>query len=110
MGRWSLLGALLFASVFALFAFWRSDVVDSHAIRGVIAFFLFGFYCAIVALGTSGKKRSLSLLAQTLLGVAFACAIAALFGAAADGYTLAVVLGLVLGFTADRWVEHVQLP
>jgi len=86
MNRWSLLGSVLFGSVFALFAFWRIDIVDSYAIRGLIAFFLFGFYCAIVIFGTSDKKRSLSLLAQTFLGIALACSIAALFGAATEGY------------------------
>ena len=110
MNRWSLLGALLFGSVFALFAFWRIEAMDSQATRGVTAFFLFGFYCAIVIFGTSDKKRSLSLPAQTLLGVALSCAVAALFGAGPDGYMLAVVLGLALGFTADWWVVHVQLP
>lgn len=110
MNRWSLIGAVVFGATFALFAFWRIETVDSNIIRGVIATFLFGFYCAIVIFGTSDKKRSLSLSAQTLLGVALACAIAALFGATSQGYTLAIVLGLILGFTADRWVEHVQLP
>ncbi len=110
MNRWSLLGAVAFGAVFALFALWRIEAVDSHAARGLVAFFLFGFYCAIVIFGTSDKKRSLSLPAQTLLGVALACAIAALFGAPTEGYILAVVLGLVLGFTADYWVVHVQLP
>lgn len=110
MNRWSLLGAIFFGAVFALFAFWRVEAVHSQALRGVVAFFLFGFYCAIVIFGTSDKKRSLSLPAQTLLGVALACAIAALFDATTDGYMLAVVLGLVLGFTSDRWVEYVQLP
>jgi hypothetical protein len=43
MNRWSLLGAILFGAVFALFAFWRVDAVDSSAIRGLVAFFLFGF-------------------------------------------------------------------
>ncbi len=37
-------------------------------------------------------------------------AIAALFNASNEGYGLAAVLGLILGFTADWWVEHVQLP
>ncbi len=110
MNRWSLLGATLFGAIFALFAFWGIDVVDSHAIRGVIAFFLFGVYCAIVIFGTSDKKRSLSLPAQTVLGIALACAIAALLGSPTEGYALAVMLGLILGFTADRWVAHVQLP
>src|SRR5690606_20063367 len=110
MGRWSLLGALVFGGVFALFASFRIEVVDSTAARGLIAFFLFGFYCALVIFSTSDKKRSLSLPAQTLLGVTLSCAIAALFGATGEGYALAVALGLVLGFTADWWVAHVQLP
>jgi len=100
----------VFGGVFALFAFWRVEVVDSHAMRGVIAFFLFGFYCAIVIFGTSDKKRSLSLSAQTVLGVALACAIAAMFGASSHGYIAAVLIGLILGFTSDKWVEYVQLP
>ena len=110
MNRWSLLGAILFGAVFAMFAFWHVDALDSRVVRGLVAFFLFGFYCAIVIFGTSDKKRSLSLSVQTLLGVALACAMAALSGATTDGYILAVVLGLLLGVTADRWVEYVQLP
>ena len=110
MGRWSLLGALVFGGVFALFAAIRIDALESNSARGVIALFLFGFYCAIVIFGTADKNRSLSLPAQTLLGVTLACAIAALLGATGEGYALAVVLGVVLGFTADWWVGHVQLP
>lgn len=110
MSVWSLLGAVLFGGVFALFAFWRVEIVDSQTVRGVIAAFLFGVYCAIVIFGTSDKKRTLSLSGQTLLGVAISCAIAALFGAASEGYMLAVLAGLILGFTADKWVAHVQLP
>ena len=110
MDRWSLLGAAVFGGVFALFGFWRIEAVGSHAARAVIAFFLFGFYCAVVIFGTAGKKRSLSVLAQTLLGITFSCAIAALLGASTEGYVLAVALGVVLGFTADWWVEHVQWP
>lgn len=107
MNRWTLLGAVVFGCVFAFFALWRVDVVDSRTMRWGVAAFLFGFYCAMVAFGTSDKKRSLTLSAQTLLGVTFACAIAALFGAGTDGYIAASLAGLVLGFTADKWVEHV---
>ena len=110
MNRWSLIGALFFGGVFALFASFDIGAGNSQAIKGVIAFFLFGFYCAIVIFGTSDKKRSLSLLAQTLLGVTVACAIAALFGSSTNGYIAAAVIGLVLGFTADWWVQHVPLP
>ncbi len=110
MNRWSIIGALFFGGVFAFFVLLRVDAVNPIEIKGMIAFFLFGFYCAIVIFGTSDKKRSLSLLAQTLLGIAVACAIAALFGASANGYLAAVVIGLVLGFSADWWVQHVQLP
>jgi hypothetical protein len=52
----------------------------------------------------------LSLARQTFLGVALALSIAALFGATSSGYLLAASLGLVLGYTADLWVLHVQLP
>jgi len=115
MNRWSFLGAIVFGGVFALFTFWRIEAphpaaTHSQVARFVIAAFLLGFYCAIVIISASGKKRSLSLSVQTLLAVTLACAIAALFGAGADGYALAVLLGLVLGFTADKWVEHVPLP
>jgi hypothetical protein len=110
MGPWSLFGAAIFGGVFALFAFWRVDAVNSNALRFVIAAFLFGFYCAIVIFGTSDKNRSLSLAAQTLLGIALACAIAALFGATSEGYIAAILTGLILGFTADWWVIHVRLP
>ncbi|AWV06322.1 hypothetical protein [Marilutibacter maris] len=110
MNLWSIAAAVLFGGVFALFAFWRIEAADSNAVRGVVIAFLFGFYCVIVVFGASGKKRSLSLSAQTVLGVALACAIAALLDASSQGYVLALVLGIVLGFTADKWVEHVQLP
>lgn len=110
MNRWEVLGALLFAGLFALFAFWRIEAFDSTALRGVIAAFLFGFYCAIVVFGTAGKKRTLSLASQTSLGVIFACTLAALFAAPLAGYFVAALLGLILGFTADKWVELIQLP
>jgi len=110
MGRWSLIGSALFGGVFALFAFWRIDVVDSGTARAITAAFLFGVYCAVVAFGTSEKRRSLSLLAQTLLGVALGFILAALFGAPAEGYIAAALIGLILGFSAHKWVAHVQLP
>ena len=110
MNRWTLLGAIVFGGVFAIFAFWGVDVIDSRAVRWMFAVFLFGFYCALVAFGTSDKKRSLSLSAQTFLGMTLACAMAALFGASSDGFIAAVLIGLVLGFTADKWVQYVSLP
>lgn len=110
MNRWALLGACVFGGVFALFAFWRVGGSDPLALRVAVAAFVFGAYGAIVVFGTSGKRRSLSLRDQTLLGVALACAVAALFGAGSDGYIAAVLLGLILGFTADKWVERIPLP
>jgi len=109
MSRWWLLGVVLFGSVFALCGIWRTEieVFDSRAIRWGLSLFLFGCYCAIVIFGTAEKKRSLSLLAQTSLGVTLACAIAALAGATSQGYLLAMALGLVLGFTADFWAPQV---
>jgi uncharacterized membrane protein len=110
MNLWSLVGAIVFGSIFAFFTFWGVETLDSHTTRGVVSVFLFGFYCAVVILGTSDKKRTLSVLNQTLLGIAFSCAIAAIFGASLEGYFLAAALGLVFGFTADMWVKHVQIP
>ena len=110
MDRSSLIAALLFGMVFAAFGIAAIDVIDSHVIRAFIAFFLFGSYAALVAFRTSGKKRSLSLRVQAVLGIALSCAIAALFRCPIEGYAAAVAVGLVLGFTAHKWVVHVQLP
>jgi uncharacterized membrane protein HdeD (DUF308 family) len=110
MDRWSLIGVGLFGAIFALFTFFRIESTDSLAVRVGIAAFMFGVYGAIVAFGTAGRTRSLSLFDQTLLGVTLALAIAAVFNASIEGFLLALVLGVLLGFTADRWVDHVQLP
>lgn len=110
MNRWTILGVIFFGSLFALFAFWRIEVLDSRAAKGITVTFLFGAYIAIVAFGTAEKKRSLSLAAQTVLGFGLAITIAALFSATPEGFALAAVLGLALGFTADKWIEYVQLP
>ncbi|RYG98761.1 MAG: hypothetical protein EON58_06150 [Alphaproteobacteria bacterium] len=112
MNRWWLLGVILFGCIFALFGFLRIslDVMDARSLRVILGLFLFGCYYGIVAFGTSEKTRSLSVLAQTLLGIALALAIASLASASIQGYVLAVALGLVLGFTADFWLEYVRWP
>ena len=110
MNRWSLLGALLFGGLFALFAYFRLDSMDSVAIRGIASFFIVGFYGALVAFGTADKKRTLSLPAQTVLGVFASLAIAAVYSANGQGYALAAALGLILGFTADKWIDRLPLP
>ena len=110
MNRWTILGALSFGGIFALFALGPSHLTESGTWRWAAAAFLFGTYAALVIFATSGRKRSMSLPTQTFLGVLVACAIAALFGAAREGYMLAVVSGVVLGFTADMWAKHIQLP
>ena len=110
MDRWTILGALIIAVIFVLFAFFRVESLDSRTVQALIACFIFAFYCGLVALGTAEKKRRISTTAQTMLGVVSAAAIAAVFGASAQGYTVAVVLGVVLGFTADIWAKYVQTP
>jgi hypothetical protein len=110
MNRWAILGVILFGALFALFAYVRVEVLDGRAVKGIVAAFLFGAYCTIVIFGTADRKRSLSLAAQTVLGVALAVALAALFQAPPSGFVFAAALGLVLGFTADLWVKHVQWP
>ena len=110
MRSWEIVGAAVFGLLFVVFAFFRVEIIDSQTVRAVIAVFLFAFYCGIVIFGTSDKKRTLSIFTQTLLGVLLACAVSALFGASAKIYAIAVLAGLVLGYTADLWVKHVQLP
>ena len=110
MNKWAVLGILFFGCVFAVIAYWRIDALDSRAVRAIFAAFLFGSYCAIVAFGTADKKRTLSLAGQTVLGFSLAISLAALFNATSEGFVLAAVLGLILGFTADKWVDYVQLP
>jgi len=109
MNRWEILGAAFFGAIFALFFFLRIDAVDSTAARGGVVVFLIGFYWAIVVIGNDEKKRSLSLSGQTLLGVVFACAIAAVLAAPPVGYLVAVLLGLVIGFTVDMWIHKLPL-
>ena len=106
----AILGALIFGLIFAYFAFLRVETINSFPIRTITAFFLFGFYCAIVLFGTSDKKRTLPLSVQTLLGIFLSLSIAALFNAPPEGYVLAALLGIGLGFTADKWAEYIQLP
>ena len=110
MNRWSLLGALFFGGLFGLFAYFRLDSLNSVAVRAIAAFFIVGFYGALVVFGTAEKKRTLSLPAQTVLGVFASLAIFAIFGASSQGYALAAVLGLILGFTADKWIDRLPLP
>ena len=110
MNRWTILGTLLFGGVFALFAFWRVDGLDSSSPKGSSSAVLFGSVGAIVVFGSDGKRRLLSLARQTFLGVALAFSIAAMFGATPQGYFFAMLVGLMLGYTADLWVLHVQLP
>ena len=110
MKLWSLLGALFFAALFGLFAYFRLDCLNSMAARGIAAFSIVGFYGALVAFGTAEKKRTLSLAAQTLLGMFASMTIAVIFQAPVEGFVLATVLGLVLGFTADKWIAHLPVP
>ena len=110
MNKWTILGVLFFGCLFAIFAYWRIDALNSRAVKAITAAFLFGSYFGIVVFGTAGKKRTISLVGQTVLGFFLAIALAALFNATSEGYILAAVLGLALGFTADKWVEYVQLP
>ena len=109
MDRWTWAGAAVVGTGFAISAYARFDHIDSATVRVLVGVFLFGLYSGVVVLGTEGKKRSLSSRMQVALGVAFSCAIAALAGASTEGYILAVLLGLVLGLTADMWVMHVDI-
>ena len=105
MSWWSLLGALLFGVVFAVFRWHDVDPPASLAATVFGALVLFGTYCGLVIVGTADKRRTLSITAQTALGVACALAVAAVVGADLPGYGVAAGIGLVLGYTADLWVR-----
>jgi hypothetical protein len=110
MNLWSLLGAVFFAALFGLFAYFRFDSLNSMAVKGIAAFAIVGFYGAIVIFGTAEKKRTLSLAWQTLLGMFASLTIAVIYQAPDEGMVAAAVLGLILGFFADKWAVHLQLP
>ena len=110
MNRFELALAIVLSGVFAVFALLRVEALDRDAIRLGVSAFLFAFYCCVVVWGAEGKKRNLPVLHQTILGIATALVMAGVMQASSTGYAAALVLGLVLGFTADRWAKHIQLP
>ena len=72
-----------------------------------IAFWLVTSYIFLIGFDTTEKKRSLSLLVQTLLGASVAVAVTALIGATAEQLAIASLVGTPLGWTADLWVKHI---
>ncbi len=110
MNLWSLIGAVFFAAVFGLFAYFRLDSLNSMAVKGIASFAIVGFYGALVIFDTSDKKRTLSLAWQTLLGIIASVTIAVIYQAPNEGLISAAVVGLFLGFFADKWAVHLQLP
>ncbi len=108
--RWGIIGALIVGAIFALFTFVRLEAFNSFTARAIAAAFLFGMYLAIVAFGTAGRRRTLSLAMQTGLCVLVTCVIALLFHAPPVGLLLAAILGVILGYTADKWLDYIQLP
>ena len=110
MNRWEILAAVACGLVFSVFAYWRIEGTESEMLRGVSAAFVIGLYGGLVVIGTSDKKRSLSVAWQVLLGVFASLTIAMLWSATTAGYLLAILLGLVLGITAHMWAKHMQLP
>ena len=62
---------------------------------------------ASIGFDTAEKKRSLSLLVQTLLGSLVAVAVTALTDTTAEQLAIAALVGTLLGWTADLWVKHI---
>lgn len=111
MTRWTIaLGAATFGVVFVLALLLHEPLSGTGGLRIGVSVFLFAFYVGIVIFGTTLGKRAFGLVAQTILGVLAALAIAATLGLGLEGLAMAAVLGLILGFTADVWAQHVQLP
>ena len=109
MSRNLLLAGVLFGLFLALAFFLDARYVptDWHGLRMGLCVFVFATYAGIVAFGSDPPKRTprLPLYVQTLLGVLTACVIAVLCNAPPIGYVAAVLLGVILGFTADHWVR-----
>lgn len=105
MNRWAVIGAVLFGIVFADFAFWQIDMLNSRTTRLIVFSFLLITYCALVAFGTTDKKRKPTLAREILLGVGFTLTTAALYHASLEGFIAAVATGVVLGLIAAVWVN-----
>jgi hypothetical protein len=84
------------------------DLSLSSNLRIAISLGIFAVYLIIVVSGTSGKKRSLSVAWQTILGVMTGLVIASIFELGIDGYGAAALIGFVLGFTADYWTKYLS--
>jgi len=102
--------ATVFAVILVACIAFPSKLFDNKTAQVVAAVVMFVVYCLVVGVFAVGKKREISLLWQTVIGAIVALTIAAVFRVPSEGYALAVVLGLGLGATAHKWVEHVQLP
>ena len=72
-----------------------------------VALWLVTSYIFLIGFDTTEKKRSLSLLVQTLLGSLVAVAVTALIGATAERLAIAALVGTLLGCTADLWAKHI---
>lgn len=110
MTRWMILGAAVFAAIFVAAAFVVRPPPEPRALQFGAAVSVFAFYVGLVVCTRLDRKPAMGLLLQTTLGVLAAVAIAAVLGFSAGAVGAAALLGLILGFTADIWVKHVQLP
>lgn len=74
------------------------------------AAWLIASYILLIGFDASEKKRSIPILAQTLLGAFAAAAATWLVGAGLEHGAIAAAVGAGLGWTADLWIRFVRLP
>lgn len=74
------------------------------------AAWLIASYIFLIWFDVSKKKRTISIIVQTLLGAFVAAAAVWLFGAPLEHAAIAATIGAGLGWTADLRIRRVRLP
>ena len=106
--RFGIAIVFVFAVIFAAIAFFCFRNIERIEIRFGVSVVLFGVYCMVVAIYSTGKKREISLFWQTVFGAITALCIAAIFRSPPEDYILTIPIGVVLGVTAHKWVIHLS--
>ncbi len=83
----------------------RHASIETHRF---VAFWLIVSYVFLIAFDTVEKKRSISLLVQTLLGTLVGVAVTVLVEGKAEHLAVAAVIGTLLGWTSDLWAKLIR--
>lgn len=108
-GRWKTLFGLcvIFALAFVVFGGMRFGYSLKSIISLAFAGVAFGFISAPEIVPKAFTSPTLWQISSSISG----CLILAFaMSSPQEGYLLAVVVGLILGFLAPYWVKHIQIP